>query len=483
LIWLTNKNKKGSAFETPLPLRDTKNNPALSENVLTSKLELNDIDWDGKRVLIRVDYNVPIKDGVVTDSRRITETIDTLKFILNKKGVKGGAKCIVLLAHLGRPGGNFKKSDFTLQPAVPVLKQCLPDNEVIFLPDCVGPEIEKTITACKPGTVFLCENLRFHIEELEGDGGIDEKGNKVIASAENSKKFRDALTRLGDVFVFEAFGAAHRPHASVVGVQLPQRCSGLLMQKEMSYYAKVLFNPARPFLAILGGAKVSDKITVIENLLNLVDEMIIGGGMAYTFKKVHNKTEIGGSLFDKKGADLVERIMKKAKEKNVKIHLPTDHVIADKYAADAKLGITDDEIGIPEKWMALDVGPRTRAVNSEIMGRAKTILWNGPLGVFEFAPFAAGTISAMYDMVKATQRGCITIIGGGDTGAASTQFIVGNKNVASQVSHCSTGGGSSLVLMEGKSLPAVVALSDKPGIKRPSDESKSEENPGKKKDK
>jgi len=210
--------------------------------------------------------------------------------------------------------------------------------------------------------------------------------------------------------------------------------------------------------------------------------MIIGGGMAYTFKKVLHKTEIGSSLFDKKGADLVERIIKKAKEKNVKIHLPTDHVIADKYAADAKLGITDDEIGIPEKWMALDVGPKTRAVNSEIMGRAKTILWNGPLGVFEFAPFAAGTISAMYDMVKATQRGCITIIGGGDTGAASTQFIVGSKNVASQVSHCSTGGGSSLVLMEGKSLPAVTALTDKAGVKR-SEESKSNEKPDLKKDK
>jgi phosphoglycerate kinase len=258
---------------------------------------------------------------------------------------------------------------------------------------------------------------------------------------------------LGDVFVFEAFGAAHRPHSSIIGINHPQRLAGHIMNKEMSYYGKVLSDPNRPFLAIIGGAKVSDKILVLENMLDLVDELIIGGGMAYTFLKVLYNVEIGGSIFDAEGAKQVPKIMKKAADRGVKIHLPVDHIIGDKFSADAKVGVTDNEAGIPKGWIGLDAGPETRIQTSQVVARAKTVLWNGPLGVYEFGPFGGGTISAFWDLVAATRRGATTIIGGGDTGSASKFFYVGDHTVA-------TGGGSSLVLMEGKLLPAVKTLSD-----------------------
>jgi len=305
---------------------------------------------------------------------------------------------------------------------------------------------------------FLCENLRFHIEET--GKGVGEKQEELKASKSDIEKFSRELSKLGDIFVFEAFGAAHRPHASIVGIDLPQRVAGLLMKKELAYYAQVLGQPQRPFLAILGGSKISDKIKVIFNLLDLVDEMIIGGGMAYTFKKIIDHVEIGNSLFDKEGAEQVEAIMKRAKEKKVKIHFPVDHIIADKFSADARIGITDDKMGVMPGWMALDIGPKTRTNNSSVVARSKTILWNGPLGVYELVPFAAGTFSAMVDLVEATHRGATSIIGGGDTGAASKRFYYGQKPISDQVSWVSTGGGSSLVLMEGKMLPGVQFLSD-----------------------
>mmetsp|Transcript_7565 Transcript_7565/g.10714 ORF Transcript_7565/g.10714 Transcript_7565/m.10714 type:complete len:387 (+) Transcript_7565:1006-2166(+) len=262
-------------------------------------------------------------------------------------------------------------------------------------------------------------------------------------------------------YVFEAFGAAHRPHASVVGIDLPQRVAGLLVKKELTYYSKVLGNPEHPFLAIIGGSKVTDKIKVIQNMLKIADEVIIAGGMAYTFKKECDGVEIGSSLYDEEGAKIVGDIMQEAAKHNVKMHFPIDHVIADEFSEDAKVKVVDDSEGIPDGWMALDVGPKSLKAIKAVMGRAKTILWNGPLGVFEFKPFANGTEQAMVEMVKATARGCTTIIGGGDTGAASRKFKVGSQPVAEQISHASTGGGSSLVLMEGKMLPGVAHLSEK----------------------
>lgn len=439
----------------PLPLRDTKDNPDLSTDAMKRKMTLDEVNFNGKRVLIRVDYNCPIKNGRVVDDSRVSSTINTIKYVLAKKGVR----CITLIAHMGRPGYNYKREDFTLKPVVEVLRKYLPGTKVVFLNDCVGDEVEHAINTAEPGTVFLCENLRFHIAET--GSGVGEGKKKIKATPEEVTAFREGLSRLGDVFVFEGFGAAHRPHSSVVGVNVPQRVAGLLMQKEMNVYAKVLSDPQRPFLAILGGSKITDKIQVIDNLLEMVDEMIIAGGMAYTFKKILDGVEIGGSLFDKEGALIVGKIIKKAAERGVKLHLPVDHVIADNFSAEATVGVTDDQTGIPEGWMGLDVGPKSRAIFSGAIKRAKTVLWNGPLGVYEMGPFGTGTLSAMMHLVDATNAGTFTIIGGGDTGAASQKFYVGRSPVADQVSHVSTGGGSSLVLMEGKMLPGIQYLTDR----------------------
>jgi len=443
-----------------LPRLETKSNKPLEGNNLGDKLTLDDVDWDGKRVLIRVDYNVPIQNGVVTDTNRIEATLETLRFILDRKGPKGGAKAIVLITHLGQPAGNFDRSEFTLAPVAKALEGLL-RHPVKFLSECIGPNVEKEINNCEPGSIFLLENLRFHKEEI-GEGK-DSSGKKVKCSPEEVQRFRDALSRLGDLFVFEAFGAAHRPHSSISGISIPVRVAGKLMQKELGYFAKVLGNPERPFLAILGGAKISDKIMVIENLLNIADEIIIGGGMAYTFKKVNDGVKIGASLFDEPGAQHVKRILELAEERGVKLHLPIDHVIADKFSADARTGVTDDEAGVPDGWMALDIGPRTRANFAEVMSRAKTIVWNGPMGVFEKGPFAAGTMSIMVECVRAAKgpQKATVIIGGGDTGAASNQFFYQNASCADQVTHVSTGGGSTLVLMEGKMLPGVDHISDR----------------------
>jgi phosphoglycerate kinase len=454
----------GQFVELPLPRRETKNNPPLNVRVLASKQNLSHIDIRGKRVLVRVDYNVPLEEGKVTDTSRVDATLDTLRYLLDPAR---GARCVVLICHLGRPGGNFDPRDWSLAPVRDILADRLPGHVVKFLPDCVGPEVERAIdtgssvdNAATGGRapVFLLENLRHHIEET-GEGVTSDK-KKVKAETAKVAEFARQLSRLGDVFVFEAFGAAHRPHASVVDIDIPQRVAGLLMGKELDVYARVLGNPQKPFVAIIGGSKVSVKIHVIRHLLTVVDEMVIGGGMAYTFKKVLNNMAIGKSIFDQEGASEVPKIMEEAKRLGVTIHLPVDHVIADAFREDARTGITDDETGVPEGWMALDAGPRTRAHTSAVLDRASTILWNGPLGVFEMGPFAAGTLSAMNDLVVATRRGATTIIGGGDTGAASQKFFVGTRPVADQVTHVSTGGGSSLVLMEGKMLPAVEALSN-----------------------
>jgi len=301
--------------------------------------------------------------------------------------------------------------------------------------------------------VFLLENLRFHIEE-EGRG-VDKDGKAVKASEADIKKFREELTKLGDIFVNDAFGTAHRPHSSVVGIKLDLRVAGFLMKKELEFFGKVLDHPTKPFLAILGGAKVSDKIKLIQNLLDKVDEMIIGGGMAFTFEKVLYQTKIGKSLFDEEGSKIVKDIVEKAKSKGVTIHLPTDFVIADKYAKDAQHKIVSREEGIPDDWMGLDIGPESIKKFNEVIGRAKTVVWNGPMGVFEFPAFANGTKSLLDKLVEITPH-ATTIIGGGDTATCAAEMKADTK-----VSHTSTGGGASLELLEGKELPGVSNLTDK----------------------
>jgi len=318
------------------------------------------------------------------------------------------------------------------------------------LNDCIGPDVEKACANPTPGTVILLENLRFHAEE-EGTG-VDENGKEFKPSKEDIEKFRQQLTNLGDVFVNDAFGTAHRAHSSMVGINL-KKAAGFLMQRELTYFAKALEKPERPFLAILGGAKVSDKIKLIENMLDKVDELIIAGGMAFTFKKVLNNMKIGKSLFDQEGAKTVEKIIEKAKEKKVKIHFPVDYVTGDKFDKNAKVGTATDATGIPDDWMGLDVGPESMKIFAEAVSRAKTILWNGPPGVFEFDNFAKGTKDLLDLIVRATKDGAVSIVVGGDTATVCAKY-----NAEDKVSHCSTGGGASLELLEGRTLPGVAAL-------------------------
>jgi len=354
------------------------------------------------------------------------------------------------VSHLGRPDGQVQK-DSSLAPIVDILKEKL-KRDITFLNDCVGPDVEKATADPPAGTVFLLENLRFHIEE-EGSG-VDKDGKKIKASEEAVKKFRESLSKLGDVYVNDAFGTAHRAHSSVVGVQLEQRAAGFLMKKELDYFAKALEDPQRPFLAILGGAKVSDKIKLITNLLDKVDEMIIGGGMAFTFKRYLEDVKIGSSLFEESAKDIVHEISEKAKKKNVKLHFPVDYITADKFKEDAKTGTATDKEGIPDGWLGLDVGPESNKIFREAVLRAKTIVWNGPAGVFEWKPFEQGTKSLLDAVVEVTKSGSVTIIGGGDTATAVAKYGAEDK-----VSHVSTGGGASLELLEGKELPGVTALS------------------------
>jgi len=321
------------------------------------------------------------------------------------------------------------------------------------LDDCVGEEVEKRCNSSHGGEIILLENLRFHLEE-EGSG-VDKDGKKVKAKDEDVKKFRESLTKLGDIFINDAFGTAHRAHSSMVGINLT-RAAGFLMKKELDYFAQVLEKPKRPFLTILGGAKVSDKIKLIENMLDKVDEMIIGGGMVYTFKKAIDNLEIGKSLFDEEGSKIVKHLIEKAKKNNVKLYFPVDYVTADKFDKNATVGHADDKTGIPKDWMGLDIGSESIKSFTHVIEGAKTILWNGPVGVFEWEPFEKGTKAIMDAVVKATENGAVTIIGGGDTATAAAKYGTEDK-----VSHTSTGGGASLELLEGKVLPGVAALSDK----------------------
>jgi phosphoglycerate kinase len=403
-----------------------------------NKLSIADLKLAGKRVLIRVDFNVPMKDGRITHTARIDEALPTIKYVLDQGG------SAVIMSHLGRPKQVYT-AEFSLAPVAKVLEQKL-GKPVTFLNDCVGPEVEAACAKLQPGSIVLLENLRFHPEE---EGGKKVEQAKIDA-------FSASLTKLGDVYVNDAFGTAHRAHASMVGVKLPERAAGYLLQKELAYFGKALSNPERPFLAILGGAKVADKIQLIENLLDKVDEMIIGGGMAYTFKKVVNGMQIGKSLYDEEGAKIVEKLVAKAKERDVKLHFPVDYVTADDFNEKANTGAATDASGIPDGWQGLDAGPESRKKFVEVIKRAKTLVWNGPVGVFEFEKFSAGTRAVADAVAAVTASGATTIIGGGDTATAAEKF-----GIASKVSHVSTGGGASLELLEGKVLPGVAALSDK----------------------
>jgi len=420
---------------------------------LSSKLSLDQVDVKGKRVLMRVDFNVPLKDGKVRDPLRVLEALPSIRFVLDH-----GARSLVLMSHLGRPDGQ-RVSKHSLQPLVPLLEEKL-GRKVYFVADCVGGDAERICTNPPPeqGAVILLENLRFHIEE-EGKGkGAD--GKKLKADKESVKSFRASLTKLGDIFINDAFGTAHRAHSSMVGVALPIRAAGFLMRKELQAFSRVLEAPQRPYLAILGGAKVKDKIQLIDNLLEKVDEMIIGGGMAFTFKKVVYGVKIGKSLFDEAGASIVQRLVDKAAAKGVKLHFPIDYKIGDKFAKDCKVDIVTDKQGIPDEWLGMDCGPQSSREFAKAIWRAKTIVFNGPMGVFEFPAFSSGTFSALQATCAATQlNGCYSIIGGGDSAAAVAQY-----GMSKLVSHVSTGGGASLELLEGKQLPGIVALSDK-GIK------------------
>ncbi len=413
-----------------------------------AKLSVRDLDLAGKRAFVRVDFNVPQDKttGAITNPQRISAALPTIQYILEKGG------SAVLASHLGRPDGQ-RSEKLSLKPVADKLAELL-GKPVKFLPDCVGSEVEAACAALKPGEVVLLENLRFHIEE---EGKVKrEDGTKETADPAKVAAFRASLTKLGDVYVNDAFGTAHRAHSSVVGLDLPKKAAGFLMEKELNAFAAVLDNPQRPLLAILGGAKIADKIPLINNLLDKANEIIIGGGMAFTFKKVLEGMEIGNSLFDPKGAEIAKELFDKAAAKGVKIHLPVDFVTADKFAPDAKTGAATDKEGIPAGWEGLDSGPASRARFAEVIGRARTIVWNGPPGVFEFEAFCASTKAMAEAIAAATAKGATTVVGGGDTATAAKKFGVINK-----VTHASTGGGASLELLEGKTLPGVAALTDK----------------------
>lgn len=412
------------------------------------KKSLTDVTLKGRRVIMRVDFNVPQDKatGAITNAARITAALPSIKHILNE-----GAS-LVLISHLGRPDGQ-RVEKYSLKPVAEKLQELL-GQPVKFFPECVGSKVEAEVANLKPGEVALLENVRFHIEE---EGKVkNEDGTSTKAEPAKVEEFRASLTKLGDVYVNDAFGTAHRAHSSVVGIDLPEKVAGFLMQKELDAFDAVLENPKRPLLAILGGAKVADKIPLIRSLIDKADEIIIGGGMAYTFKKVLDNMEIGESLFDPEGAKIVKELTEKAKAKGVKIHLPVDFVCADKFDANAEIKITDEKEGVPAGWMGLDAGPKTREQFNEVIGRAKTIIWNGPAGVFEFDRFAEGTKSMALAIAEATANGATSVVGGGDTATAAKKFGVVDK-----VSHASTGGGASLELLEGKTLPGVAALSDK----------------------
>ena len=396
-----------------------------------AKLTLTDTEVKGKKVLMRVDFNVPLKNGVITDDNRIIQALPSINYIIENGGL------LILTSHLGRPGGE-PNPEFSLKPVAEYLAQKV-EAAVHFSSDCIGDEAKRVIDHADFGEIVVLENVRFYKEETKND-----------------EDFSQALASHADVFINDAFGSSHRAHASVAGVTryLQPAASGFLLEKEIKYLSESVNSPEKPFVAILGGAKVSDKIGVIENLLDKVDAIIIGGGMTYTFYKAKGLS-IGSSLLEEDKIELAKSLLEKAEYAGVKIMLPVDSVVATQFDNDAENKVVDEE-GIEDGWMALDIGPQSAIAFGNVIKSAKTVLWNGPMGVFEMSNFAEGTFAVAEALAEATKLGATTIIGGGDSASA-----IKKSGLSDQVSHVSTGGGASLEYLEGKDLPGVSSLTDK----------------------
>jgi len=408
-----------------------KNNPSVPIKGVLNKLTIQDLNIKGKRLFIRADFNVPLDEDLnITDDRRIRSTLPTINYAIDE-----GAK-VILGSHLGRPKGKVDKR-YSLV-AVPKRLQRLLKKEVTFLPDCIGAEVEDAVSRMKEGDVILLENLRFHIEEEEND-----------------EEFSRALSSLADYYINDAFGTCHRAHASIVGIPkfLPA-AAGFLLRKEIEYLQGAINSPVRPFVAILGGEKVSGKIGVLENLENRVDKVIIGGGMAYTFLKAMGYS-VGDSLVEDEMLALTNSIREKVIARGIKLYLPVDCVIAQTIEPHAETKIVPVQ-EIPDGWRALDIGPASVKLFTEALANAKTILWNGPMGVFELDPFSRGTFAIAHAVADAY---ALTIVGGGDTDLALSRAGVPPESI----SFISTGGGATLQLLEGKDLPGIAALTDKEG--------------------
>jgi phosphoglycerate kinase len=410
-----------------------------------AKLFIEDLRLEGRRVLMRVDFNVPVKDARIEDDTRVRASLPSIRYVLAR-----GAS-LVLMSHLGRPDGQ-RIGEYSLGPVAERLQTML-GTRVTFLPDCVGPNVERACTALKPGEVILLENLRFHVEE---EGKVKrEDGSSLTADPAAVAAFRASLTALGDVYVNDAFGTAHRAHSSIVGVNLPQRAAGYLMKKELDFLGRAVDDPKRPLVAIIGGAKVSGKIDVIQSLLPKVDTLLIGGGMAFTFFKAQGK-ESGGSLVENDRVDMARALLARAGDK---LLLPVDAIVTDELDLEAgKVGalgtVAWDRMG--PKDIGIDIGETTQAMFTGVVTRARTVVWNGPMGAVEIPVAATGTLAIARALAVVTAMGAITVVAGGDSVAALEK-----SGLTDKVTHVSTGGGASLKFLEGKGLPGVAHLSEK----------------------